>query len=153
METSILGRLFGSFLGNWKIFTIAASLLIGLYAWHIIKVDALKAQQVTDLADQKKTLDDACDHDKQITTGAQNALQDDRDRIAAGLIKYKRLHPNQCVVAISSSGAGITSSRAQHAGSYGVASDALRDFAADCEQYRSEVLTLTTFVREERIQN
>lgn len=127
---------------------IACGLLVMAATWRVLdwRNDAhlLSAEKLAHSRDNAK-----CESDKLLTKGANDALQTDRDRIAAKLAGLKRLHPERCVPVVASP-AKLTISAGGFSGAHGVASGALRDFAADCNITRSERIVLEKFLVDER---
>jgi hypothetical protein len=91
-----------------------------------------------------------CAADKQITTEVsrdyQNNLAALRTRLAA-----HRMQPDRCIsVAGAAAGHDATAGAAVDAGSHGVSSGALIEFAGDAEEYRLRLIACQRFVRKER---
>jgi hypothetical protein len=141
---NIVGLITGS--KNWLI-ACGVCLMVGFgVGWHekALRVPAL-------LEAQKKADAKQCETEKQTTRKANDTLQNDRDRIAADLARYKRLHPRSCVIPARQS--DVREGGAEYAGGNGVVAgttDDFRDFAATCERYRSEVMTCINFLAAER---
>lgn len=132
-------------LKNWQ-GALAAFLLS--YALHYVSVTYLEAAHEKALSDQKTALTEQCDKDKATTKEAQDALQRNYDSIAARLTRLKRVQPARCVpISISADGSGSGNG---HAGANGISSGFLLDFAAECETYRSTVIVLDKFIKDER---
>lgn len=117
----------------------------GLLGWHerTVRVPAeLTAQQDVDAKE--------CQQAQQLTKGANDALQKNRDAIAAQLNTYKLRHPATCVRVTGT--ADNPSGGAEHAGSDGASVNTgfLRDYAAQAEQYRAEVSVCNEFLSSER---
>lgn len=112
------------------------------YEYRAGKVPAeLLAQQNTDVSECQKV--------QQVTKVENDKLQKDRDDIAAQLALSLR-QPSTCVrvassPVIPSSGAKY----AKHDGN-GINSSWLRQFAATCESYRTEVSVCQDFLAQER---
>lgn len=85
-----------------------------------------------------------CAKDKLVTKETNDALQKSRDDIARRLADLKRMRPAQCVPIASAT--HPTDGGWQYAGSNGVDSDTLRDYAAQCESYRAELLGTWEFM-------
>ena len=124
---------------SWPVY--AGVLLIavggsGYLGWH---ERALREPAM--LTGQKNADSKACKDAQDITTGENDALTNDRDRIAADAAKYKRLHPDACLY-LSNDGKLFTG-RDKHAAVHGISTDWLRDYAALCETYRSELMVCT----------
>lgn len=131
-------------LSNIRIWIAIGGFVAGGWAAHQWDAWALKSA----LSEQETTLVKQCDAQKKITEEANNALQKDRDTIAAKLASSKLLQPAKCVSVASV--ANHTSSGGEHAGQNGVRSDWLYEYAAECETYRSEVILLNNFGLGER---
>lgn len=137
------------FLTNWRLFAIGAAIIACFGAgWHVRGLsDASKLQSA--LAAQESVLHKQCDDEKQVTKGANDALQKNLATISAKLAAAKRMHPSLCIRPVTgvakpaASGGELTRQN-------GISSDWLRDFAAECETYRSEVITLNDFGTAER---
>lgn len=117
----------------------------GALGWHEkeIRVPALlEAQQTAD--------HEACAKVQQLTKDANDALQKDRNDIARKLAAYK-LRQRPPVMPVTSA-ANISAGGPQHAGQNGavITADTLRDYAAEAEQYRSELMVCTKVLDEER---
>lgn len=121
----------------------ALSWLIGsAYVSHVEKEWAAKVEA-------QKTADAAqCNNDKQITKEANDALQKDRDTIARRLAALKLQAPAACVPVTGT--ANLYGGGPEHAGQNGISSDWLREYAAEAETYRSEVITCIKFINQER---
>ena len=112
------------------------------YEYRAGKVPAeLLAQQNTDVSECQKV--------QQVTKVENDKLQKDRDDIAAQLALSLR-QPSTCVRVASSP--VIPSSGSKHAdhNGNGLNSSWLRQFAATCESYRTEVMVCTDFLAQER---
>lgn len=137
-----------NFIATSKYWLLAMVMLsLGAFAmgWHE------KALRVPALIEDQKTSDlKACNIDKQITRKANYELQKDRDAIAQRAADYKRLHPMRCVIPANSS--DVRAGGDGHAGQdgAGLSTDWLRDYAAECNLYRSEVISCINFLSEER---
>lgn len=134
-----------------KYWQLALGALLSVFiAFGVHKYDSAVAarRQALAVAAQLEADVKTCNADKAITKEANDALQKDRDTIAKRLAALKLQHPASCVpipghaIALDSGG--------EHAGQNGISSDWLRDYAAECEGYRSEVIDLQAFLRKER---
>lgn len=117
----------------------------GLLGWHE------KAIRVPAMLESQQTIDQqACAKVQQLTKDANDVLQKDRDGIAAKLAALRVQHPSTCVRVASSS--NLPAGGGQHAGQdgNGLNSGWLRDYAAEAEQYRAEVMVCTEFLANER---
>ena len=112
-----------------------------------------KALRVPALLEAQKAEDvNACTQAQQTTKEANDALQKDRDDIAARLASLKLQHPAACVPVACK--AHIPARGDEHAGQdgagFGLNTDWLRDYAAEAELYRSQLMVCTTFLDQER---
>jgi len=128
---------------TWLIAIAVAFALGGALGWHerALRIPALlEAQKVADAKE--------CDKDKQITRKANDELQKDRDSIAQRAADYKRLHPMRCVIPTSSP--ELLSGGRGYANKNGISSDWLREYAAEAELYRRQLITCIEFLDSER---
>ncbi len=121
------------------------------YGLHDLDVSRLEYVHRTEMAKLQKDMVAACESQKKLTQEANDALQTTNEAIAAKLAAAKRLHPAHCV-AIAGNLAIDSGGGPEHAGLHGISSDWLRDYAARCELYRSEVIVLNDFGHGERAQ-
>lgn len=108
----------------------------GYLGWHeraLREPDMLASQQSADTK--------ACSNAQAITKGENDALNADRNRIAADAARYKLRHPETCIYPARTS--KLQPGGGQHAILYGISTDWLRDYSAVCETYRSEVMVCT----------
>lgn len=117
----------------------------GILGWHerTVRVPAeLTEQQGVDAKE--------CQQAQQLTKGANDALQKDRDTIAAQLNAYQLLHPPTCVRLTGP--ANNSSGGAEHAAGDGesINTGFLRSYAAKCEEYRGQVKVCSDFLVSER---
>ncbi len=127
------------------LFAISAGFSFWL-GWHICGVYA-KAHEKQVLASQAEQLTLQCETDKKTTMEANNALRDKISNINERLISLKRVQPSKCVAIapeLADNTAGGEREYARQNGK-GINSDWLRDFAAECEVYRTEVILLDDF--------
>lgn len=120
---------------------------VGL-GWHekAIRVPAL-------LTAQQNVDQQACIQFADETKRSNDALQKDRDDIAGKLAQLKLQHPAACLHVASP--ANVPSGRPLNARPDGnpdktISTDALRDYAAIAEQYRSGLLVCMEFLQTER---
>lgn len=129
----------------WLIAIAVAFAAGGGIGWHerVLREPAMLEAQKT--ADTKE-----CNIEKQTTRKANDQLQKDRDRVASDLDRYKQLHPMRCIIPTGQP--DLRGTGPEHAGGdgAGISTDFLRDFAAQCETYRSEVNTCIDFLAAER---
>lgn len=137
------------FLANLKLIgvigAVLATFLAGCYVTRQIDNSRLKHA----LDEQQTLLQSQCNADKAVTKGANDALQKNLNTIAGKLAAAKRLHESMCVTPVTGM-AEPTSGGREHAGQNGISTGWLRDFAAECETYRSEVIILNEFGASER---
>ncbi len=146
MPLFLLNLLSGSKFWLYGISAVAC-LAVGGYVTHQWDKSALESA----LAEQKTALIEECEKNKAITKGANDALQKDRDAIAAKLIASKQLHPAKCVPITRNAITPISGGRPAGQNGEGISSDWLRDFAAeDCATYRSQRMILEKFIQDER---
>lgn len=127
-------------LKNWKELTIALIVLaITLQVNHWRE----KANQL----DKVKAELSSCELGKKTTKEANDALQKDRDVIAARLANSKRMY-SSCVSV--SSTANSAPGGKQYARQDGLSTDWLLEYAAECETYRSQRIRLEEFLNNER---
>lgn len=104
--------------------------VVGWYQKSLRVPALLEAQRVADV----KT----CKEAQSITKETNDELVIARNRIAADLERHKRMQRNTCVHFTVNG--KLQSGEGQHAGVHGVNTDTLRDYAALCETYRSELI-------------
>lgn len=131
---------------NWFQICIGA---VGAFALsfllHTIDVSFIEASWRHKLDDQKIALEKQCNDDKAITKGTNDDLQKAYDSIAGKLAASKRMQPARCVIPASGK-AEPPAGGAEHAGQNGISTDWLRDYAAECETYRSQRIGLEKFI-------
>lgn len=112
---------------------------------HNADVRRIEASWQDKLDQQKVDLEKKCKADQAITKGANDDLQKKYDSIAGKLAVAKRLQPARCIVPASSKTIAPGGGNG-HAGQNGISSDWLRDYAAECETYRTQRVTLEKFI-------
>ncbi len=133
------------FLANWKLIGIGIAIVavflsgwtVNGYRWQVKLETAVEAQKQ---ADEKQ-----CKDDQAITKGANDDLQTKYDAIARKLAAAKRVQPAKCVLPLTGK-ADIGSGGNGYAGQNGISTDWLRDYAAECETYRSQRTALGKFI-------
>lgn len=117
----------------------------GLLGWHERSIRVPE-----ELTKQQDVDEKECQQVQQLTKGANDALQKDRDAIAAQLTSYKLRQPATCVRPTGTS--DPINSGAEHAGNNGagIATDWLLDYAAKAEEYRSQLIVCMDFLHSER---
>lgn len=133
-------------LNNLKTIAAVAAALVVAYALHSLSMAAAEAEKRKALSEQAALYTSQCDADKAKTKEANDALQKSADDIAARLARYKRLHPNTCVMP-QADGTLPAGGGAGHAGGDGVSTDWLREYAAQCEAYRRQRIVLEGLLR------
>lgn len=131
--------------------SIQARLITGLIfclisafgTWH---VQNWRWQEKLDGVIQKQVEFDhaQCETDKQITEDAQNDLQKRLNAVSRKLAVYRLQPKARCIMPVTKQ-AGAPSAGAGYAGADGISTNWLRSYAAECEQYRQERLTLEAF--------
>ena len=138
---------------NW-LSALAGAIPVAIIAWllHSVDVNHINAKHEAALIAQRVEDQKQCDMDKNLTKEANDALQKDRDTIAARLNSLLMQHPAGCVMPVPHSSQLPSSGKGKHAGQNGgragVSTDWLREFAAECEGYRTEVEACTKFVTD-----
>lgn len=117
----------------------------GLLGWHErgIRVPA-------ELTEQQDVDAKECQQAQQLTKGANDALQKDRDAISVQLDTYKLLHPPTCVRVTGTPNNPIGGTEHATADGESINTGFLRDYAAKCEEYRGEVIVCRDFLTAER---
>lgn len=127
---------------KWALSASALSLTAGTaIGWHersLREPAILEAQKNADIAE--------CNNDKAITKEANDALQKDRDIIARKLASARLQHPMRCVSV--SNGAQLPPGGSEHARQDGISPDWLREYAAECEEYRGEIGVCIKFINQ-----
>lgn len=113
---------------------------------NTVEVDHIEAKQRQALADQKTQLEQKCKDDQAITKGANDELQKKYNSIAGKLAASKRLQPAHCIIVASSGETISAGSGVGHAGQNGISTDWLYEYAAECETYRTQRISLEKFI-------
>lgn len=128
----------------YAIYTIIGAVLFFAGAgvgWHerVLREPAL-------LESQKEADEAQCKTDKQTTKEANDALQKDRDIIATRLHALE-LRPSPSCIPVAGK-TKLSGGGHEHAGQNGggLSTLWLRQYAAECEGYRTEVITCTNFI-------
>jgi hypothetical protein len=133
-------------LAPFKLYLIGA--LVGAVALFTYKVLDWRADahKLADEIAQHKADNEQCEKDKTTTKEAQDELQANYDSIARRLAAAKRVQ--QSCIPITPSVANALGGGAEHArgNGKGLTSDWLLEYAAKCEQYRSERIALEKFL-------
>ena len=130
-----LKAMFFSFLPQLKLVAISAALagVVGFsIGWHekALRVPAL-------LEAQKKADVKLCTEIQDKLKERNDALTNERNRIAARAAAYKLQHPNTCLY---DNGQGQLQPRGDgHAGVHGISTDWIRDYAALCRTHQVEL--------------
>lgn len=135
----------------WIILGLVGALLASLLGGGVIGWHERSIRVPAELAAQQTTDNKACLTLQAVTQGANDAIKKDRDDISAKLKSLKLQRPNACVPVTPSP--SISVSGGQYAGQNGggVSSDWLRDYAAESERYRAELLVCIDFMQKERV--
>lgn len=125
---------------------IAGAILLIGFTWRVSDWRADAHKLAAEIA-QHDADNLQCTKDKALTKEANDELQISRDRIAKQLADAKRLHPTSSVKPSRKPNpepawAGYASGDGAVTGT----SDDFRDYAAKCETYRSERITLEQFL-------
>lgn len=124
---------------------IGAIIVVIAAIWITHRLDEAETQD--QLNSQKSVDQRACDKAQEITKGANDALQKDRDvinqRLNAMLVRPAACVPIRQVTHMARSGKQLS-------GSAGLSSGWLYGYAADCEKARTTALTCEKFVNDER---
>lgn len=134
----------------WQPIAAAIATASIAYLLHTVAVNNIEADHRQALADQKAAIEKQCAADKQLTEENSRAYHKDLKTLADRLAAVKRVQPTRCVVPIAGeagSGLGIPSS-GEHAGQDGVTTDALYDFAGECEAFRLQIISLQSFIND-----
>ena len=137
---------------NWKIiigFLVVTFLCYKIYSfgYHNGKLDE-QQNSLEALTKQEVALKAQCDADKKLTKEFSDDLQKKLSLNNDRLNELKRLRGNRCIVptAKPTQQHDGSSERAVLAGADGVTSDALYEFAAEAERYRSQLISCQSFV-------
>ncbi len=122
------------------------SVFVIFLLFHIIDVDRIEDDYKNQLKQQKTQLEKTCADDKATTERGQHELQTRYDDITGKLAAAKRMQPSRCVVPTITGTAHAPAVGPEHAGQNGISSDWLRDYAAECESYRSDRIALEKFI-------
>lgn len=112
---------------------------------HTVDVNRIEKMWQGKLDDQKIALEKQCKADQAITKGINDDLQKNYDSIARKLATVKRVQPARCIIPTTSE-AFVAPGGSGHAGQNGISTDWLRDYAAECETYRSQRIGLEKFI-------
>lgn len=134
----------GAILANWKAIGISVIVIALLAFLHHYDVLAQQAATTRALAAQQSADVTACNTDKATTKETNDALQKDRDDIAGKLAAYKLHQPSSCVHVAGHT--NLPGTGAGHAAENGISTDWLRDYAAEAEGYRRELISCTGFI-------
>lgn len=130
-------------LRNWKY--IAVGLISSIIcvkivsAYYQVKLEREVTAAV--LKEQEK-----CAAMQRVTEEANNELSKKYSDIQRKLIASKRMSTAKCV--LPANAPNSPTNRPEYAGQNGLSTDWLREYAAECEQYRSERTTLETFIMD-----
>lgn len=127
-------------IGGGAVAAFALSFLL-----HTVDVNRIEVSWQKKLDEQKIELEKKCKDAQEITKRGNDDLQNQYNVIAIKLANARRLQPARCVVPVTSKIVSPASG-GEHAGQNGVTADALYEYAADCETYREQRLTLEQFI-------
>ncbi len=130
----------------WKPIAIILAIVAVFYAGYHVRgaFDQIAADKA--LAAQEEKLTKVCESDKQTTKEAQDALQKQYTIIADKLAATKRMRPAACIIPQHPDSSNVASIGGKYAGQNGISSDWLRDYAAECETYRQQRISLEAFI-------
>lgn len=135
-------------LPQWKVFLgigIASAVLITL---HNLDIGRIEAKQATELQAQKDADKKICDNNKKITSNSENYYEALYTASNAKLNSMLQ-HPPKCVPITKSAHSGnATNVINKQDSSNGISSDALYNFAGECETDRIKVMTLQNFIQQ-----
>lgn len=129
---------------NWRLFAKAAGYVAVFMAGYYVSSQFAEGRLKRALEAQQTALEQQCKDDKAITEGGNNELQKKYNAIAA---KLKRVQSAHCIVPATGETQPSTSGGG-HAGKNGLSTNWLGEYAAECERYRQERLTLEQFEAE-----
>lgn len=133
-----------SLISYWQPIAAAFAAFALSFLIHTVDVNRIEANQREALAIQKDTLIRQCTTNLQKLERANDELQKSLASNAARDAKSKRLHPTQSVLPRSSV-AKLPAGGAGYAGQNGAVagtSDDFRDFAHECNDYRTEIIAI-----------
>lgn len=136
---------------NWLLLLGGAIPALAL-SWllHTVDVSRLEAKQRDALQTQATALKAQCTKDKEITTHAAQTYQDQIGALNRQL-NALRLRPRpKCIMPVTrpSPQLDAASGKGKPAGSYGVSTGWLYDYAGEAERYRLQVIGLQGFIRD-----
>ena len=138
-------------LANWKSILAVVATAALCYLLHTVDLDRIEADQRAAIAAQKTADVAQCDAEKKVTKEATDALQTNRDQLAASLAALKLQHPATCVVISRPSDVRNRSGRPARSNEHGLNSDWLLDFAANqCSNYWRQLKVCDKFLNDER---
>lgn len=134
---------------NW-IHIVITALAVTAVGWALHSIDVKRIEyKAAQAIEAQKTADlKQCNIDKQITREANDAIQKDRDAIARRLASAKLRLPAACTPVARA--AELPDSGQQYAGAHGIRAEWLLDFAAECEEYRTQITVCSNFINQER---
>lgn len=133
-----------SLLSYWQLIAGAVAAFALSFLLHTVDVNRIEANQRETLAKQEDTLTRQCTTNIQKIERANDELQKAKADNAARAIEYKRLHPTKHILPRSGvaklrpSGRGHAIENGEVVGS----TDDFRDFAEECNDYRSDRISI-----------
>jgi len=117
---------------------------------HTVDVNRIESNHRAEMAKQKTDLETAFAADKKLTEENSRAYQKQVSNLTRKLADAKRLLPSRCVVPVTgqASGGNRGATGGINARLDGVSSDALIDYAGECERYRLQVISLQDFINQ-----
>ncbi len=128
---------------------IIVGLTIG-YGVHKVTMIFVDAAHKQELETQRTALIEQCEKDKEITNEVSTTYQGKIAALNAQLRNLKRLRERTvCIpVANSSGGRDAATSDTKHVGENGITTDALYDYAAECEEYSLRLDSCQAFINK-----
>lgn len=134
---------------HWKFFAGAIPALILAYGLHYISASWAESRHKTELANQIKADIEQCNKDKAITTEASHEYQTKITALNNKLSAIRMRKPARCVsVAGTSPGLNGNAEPSVNAGTYGLTSEWLINYAGEAEQYRLQLIELQNFAKK-----
>lgn len=125
---------------------IATALLS--YGLHAFDVQRIEARHKVAVEAARAAVKVECEADKQLTTEVSNDYQNQIANLTVQLNRLKRLHNNSKCVPVTrpSEGRNATPVRGELAGTNGLSTGWLIDFAGEAEQYRLQLISCQDFI-------
>lgn len=135
-------------LSNWKLILCGMGFLAVFGAGWYVKGNIDDNRLERALSAQQLQLTQQCDKQKKVTEDANESYAAQVSTITAKLNKY-RMQPSKCV-AITSNAANFSTSGRGYAAKNGVTDTALREYAAECEIYRTQRVTWDKWLEDQK---